>query len=208
MNIFQYATLMVFGYLMMADVRLMQAAERNRRLASGLGLVLIAWLFFLLSRGDYASEADPSASFVASLNVWELLKTANYPFEWSLHALGEWFIIVGILGYGQRYLNSSSPLLRYATEVSYPAYLLHQTILIAIAYYIVQWELGIGAKFAILGTGTLVLTLLGCELAKQSPVTRLLVGLRLRRRQPGSLPMSSPAPGSQRWTIRKRLERA
>ncbi|OUL31338.1 hypothetical protein BV372_20490 [Nostoc sp. T09] len=72
-------------------------------------------------------------------------------------------------------------ILQYASQASYPFYLLHQTVLVAIAFYVVQWNLGITAKFLIISTATLVVTgILYDLLVKRINIARFFFGLKLR----------------------------
>ena len=45
---------------------------------------------------------------------------------------------MGLLGYGRRYLDRTSPALSYLGEASYPVYLLHQTVIVIAAFYVVD----------------------------------------------------------------------
>jgi hypothetical protein len=58
-----------------------------------------------------------------------------------------WFTVITIIAYGQHYLNKPHKWLTIANEGLYPFYILHQTVIIAIGYYIVQLPWGISAKY-------------------------------------------------------------
>jgi peptidoglycan/LPS O-acetylase OafA/YrhL len=49
-----------------------------------------------------------------------------------------WLWVMVFLGYGNRYLCFVNPLLIWAREASYPVYILHQTVIVVIGYYIIQ----------------------------------------------------------------------
>ena len=49
-------------------------------------------------------------------------------------------MILGLLGLAQRFFTAGGPVLGYATEAAYPFYILHQTVLVAVAYFVVQWD--------------------------------------------------------------------
>jgi glucan biosynthesis protein C len=90
-----------------------------------------------------------------------------------------WFWIVALLGYGQKYLSFSNRLLRYASEAAYPFYILHQTIIILVGYYVVQWNIGVWPKFLIIGVAALIGTLLVYDLAvRRTNLTRFLFGMK------------------------------
>jgi peptidoglycan/LPS O-acetylase OafA/YrhL len=58
-----------------------------------------------------------------------------------------WFTVITIIAYGQHYLNKSHPWLSKISEGLYPFYILHQTVIIAIGYYICQLPWSIAAKY-------------------------------------------------------------
>jgi glucans biosynthesis protein C len=58
-----------------------------------------------------------------------------------------WFTVITVIAYGQHYLNRPHPWLKHFNEGLYPFYILHQTVIIAIGYYICQLPWGIFAKF-------------------------------------------------------------
>ena len=108
-----------------------------------------------------------------------------------------WFIIIALLGYGKQYLNSppkrgrSAQFLGYFGEGSYPFYILHQTVIVAIGFYVVQWDasaaLGTGAgvlvKYVTIAVASFVTTTILYDLlVRRTNVTRFLFGMRLRKR--------------------------
>ena len=49
-----------------------------------------------------------------------------------------WMWVFSSLGYGKRYLNKNNGLLKYMNIAVYPFYILHQTVIVILAYYVVQ----------------------------------------------------------------------
>lgn len=66
--------------------------------------------------------------------------------------------ITAILGYGKQYLSFNSPLLKYCNEAVYPFYLLHQPILIALAFYSINFRLEVHLKFIMVSLATFFVT--------------------------------------------------
>lgn len=58
-----------------------------------------------------------------------------------------WFTVITIIAYGQHYLNKPHRWLSKISEGLYPFYILHQTVIIAIGYYICQFPWSIAAKY-------------------------------------------------------------
>ncbi len=74
--------------------------------------------------------------------------------EASLKIFNLWSWILCIMGYAAAYLTRRSPFLSYANEAVYPFYILHQTITIAIGYYLANLDWGFLPKFFIMVAGT------------------------------------------------------
>jgi glucan biosynthesis protein C len=80
---------------------------------------------------------------------------------WSLDA---WAWLVLILSVGIRFLHFSSPTVRYANQAVLPFYILHQPVIFAAGFFVVQWHLGIAGQYLCLSTISLAVTLALYEL--------------------------------------------
>ncbi len=153
----------VYGYGIGSDARIRRAIGRAWKAALFLGclttLTGVVWLF--LGRGPEPVETGP----------WTLLML--------LRGVNSWCWILAILGAGQRFLNVDNRVLCYANQGAYPFYILHQTVIIFFAYYVVQWGLGVPGKYLIISTASLITTLVLYDLfVRRNPVTRFLFGMK------------------------------
>jgi peptidoglycan/LPS O-acetylase OafA/YrhL len=156
------------GYVLVADARFDDAIARHKGIALVLGVGLfVVWLSLVL-RG-------------------EISRNWMQPIPQDLIA---WFCLIAILGYGKKFLGFTSGFLRYANEASYPVYILHQTVIVIIAYYVVRWNAGALFKFVIIAVASLAVTVaLYDVVVKRFNVTRFLFGMRLKKK-----PEKEPAP--------------
>ena len=69
-----------------------------------------------------------------------------------------------LLGAGRALLSVPRRGLGYASEASFPFYVLHQTVIVAVAYAVVGWDLGLWPRFATLCLAAFALTLMLYEL--------------------------------------------
>ena len=104
---FLYLTLFIYGYVLVADVRLQDVLKRHAWGAAALGAVATAPIVYLIS-GRPAPQ-HPWMPVLIHL----------------VYTLSRWCWLVAILGLGRRYLKSNNGILRYASEASYPFYILH-----------------------------------------------------------------------------------
>lgn len=90
-----------------------------------------------------------------------------------------WFTVITIISYGQYYLNIPHPWLAKINEGLYPFYILHQSVIIAIGYYVCQWDWSIAGKYWMI----CFLTLASCVsfyllIIRPFNITRFLFGLK------------------------------
>ena len=146
--------------------------------------------------------------FVASFNVTGWPKEIP---DWVLSVLSDyaesfipWFCLIALLGYGKQFLSFSNRFLKYTAEPSYPYYILHQTAIVIIGYYVVQWgalatlgaSVSVGLKFLTIMVASLVATALAYDLlVRRISVTRFLFGMR-----PKQKPSAAPATRRQAKT--------
>ena len=134
-NFISSATLFLYGFLLISvrDV-FWQALGRLRKKALYLGIgcflaMVGIWLF--LEDGVFVHFIE------AGLKVTNLLS---------------WILV--LFGYGAKYLNQPSRAITYANRAVYPFYILHQTITLILAYFLMNLDWGLAPKFAILTIGT------------------------------------------------------
>lgn len=86
--------------------------------------------------------------------------------------------IMTLVGFARQWVRSDSPSLRYATEAVFPFYIVHQTITVAMVYWIRNWELAVVAKWAIAAFATFAGSAITFEIVRRVALLRPLFGLR------------------------------
>ena len=71
-----------------------------------------------------------------------------------LVAANRWLWILTILGFSLRYLNRPSRNLTVVNQYVYPFYILHQTVIIVLGYYLIEAPWSIWSKFLLISFGT------------------------------------------------------
>ena len=96
-----------------------------------------------------------------------------------------WFSVLMTIGYGYRYLNSNKPragwpILKHLNEAVYPFYILHQTVIVLIGYYVLtRTNLGVYDGFLTVSLSSLVVCVaIYVLLIRPFRLTRLLFGLK------------------------------
>ncbi|WP_206604215.1 acyltransferase family protein [Aquimarina sediminis] len=129
-------------------------------------LILFFYGFLLITSGEELWKSmdriKPKAlvigivSFCIQLFIWLQLEDNVYVHfsEALIKVINLWSWILVIFGYGAKFLNKKSTQLTYCNRAVYPFYILHQTITIAIGYYIMNLDWGFMPKFIVLVLGT------------------------------------------------------
>jgi glucan biosynthesis protein C len=104
-----------------------------------------------------------------------------------------WVWLMVFLGYGRRWLSFSNRLIEWARDASYPVYILHQTVIIVIAYFVIQTAWSPWVKFAVVVSATLAICVLLYEfvLRRFAPL-RLVFGIKTH------VPRGRPADAAEK----------
>lgn len=172
-NVCLYLLYFIYGYLLCSDARFGSAIDKHLGIANLLAIVCMT-VFLSLWQTDLIPDRAYSVNYV----LYQCFRGCN-----------SWFWVLMILGLGRKFLNTNSRLLSYAHEAAYPVYLLHQTILVTIAFYVIRWNAGVMTKFWTISTATLFATIALYELLiRRFNSARFLFGLKPVMRQPTSIP--------------------
>ena len=96
-------------------------------------------------------------SFTLLVGRWLFIEADDWPEHLSeafLKIVNLWSWILVLFGYAAKYLNQPSKGLSYTNRAVYPFYILHQTVTIAIAYYLIDLDWSFFAEASILVIGT------------------------------------------------------
>lgn len=107
-----------------------------------------------------------------------------------------WASLMTFLGYGRRYLSFSNPLLRWARDASYPVYILHQTVIIVIAYFVIRQPWTPWTKYWLVLSTTVVVCVAMYAAIRRVALLRFLFGMKPERKPPA--PAMAAAPSSSR----------
>jgi glucans biosynthesis protein C len=118
--------------------------------------------------------------------------TAYYSLFFGLFSLFSWCLVLAILGFGMQHLTFSTPFLRYANEAVLPFYILHQTVIISVGYYVVRWPIPDLLKFVLIAASSFSIIMLLYEfLIRRFKVLRFLFGMKPRPRPPAVQPQEA-----------------
>lgn len=163
-NIVFYAVLFLYGFLIARSDTAMETIRRLRFAALAGALVLCPLYLFAASSLGWPDGINPLAAGIA-----------------LLRNLSVWLIIIALMGIADTYLRKPSPVLSYLNLASFPVYVLHQSVMMIIAYYVVAMDLSPAAKFIAIMLASLAACLALYELCRRLSPTRFILGIKKGR---------------------------
>jgi hypothetical protein len=179
-----YLWLLLSGFLLISHERLQASVGRLRWLSLALALVSIGTFLVLGFR-----FGGPTFG------------TARYALVLGLMGFGSWCWILAVLGFGIEHLDFPTPFVKYANEAVLPFYILHQTVLLCVGYFVVQWAIPDLLKWVTILLASFAIIMVLYEfLVRRLNVLRFLFGMRPLPQAPAAQPEEAvPAshPGIQ-----------
>ncbi|GGU01800.1 acyltransferase family protein [Streptomyces lateritius] len=175
-----YLLFFLYGFGLAADERIRAAMRRDAVLAvvPGLALFLTGLPLFLL-----AGEVEGGDPFT---DMTGLAIGGR-----ALYGSAGWCLLVAILGLLDRRVAGRAPrpadrspgpglrLYGYLAAGVLPLYVLHQPIVVGVAYGVVSWEAPMPVKYLVIAFGSLALTIAAYDLlVRRTRATRFLFGVR------------------------------
>ena len=163
-----YLFFFITGMIFVANKELWQRVCEHR--LYHLIILLISTVIF------YGYYYSPDLSDYLSLNV-------RWSIWWFVCCLVSWSALLTILGYAQFYLKKTPQWLRLSNELIYPFYIFHQTVIVVIGFYVINWQTSILIKIISLLFLSLITTCGICLfIIKPFNLFRFLFGLKLKEK--------------------------
>jgi len=160
-SIMAYFTLFLIGYGLLAMEPVQALLEKYR------AVLLAAWI--LLTIGVMWTGG---ILFGHSEVFWG---------SCAFYVLTGWIGVLALMGAGRHFFNTANSFTAYMGPASYPVYIIHQAILVAIAYYVLMLAIPPALQFLAIVILSFLLTFACYEIIRRIPVIRALFGItRLR----------------------------
>jgi peptidoglycan/LPS O-acetylase OafA/YrhL len=160
------------GYVCMATPGMMDSLERNRRLSLTLAFLSIVLINYL--RWNQLEPSNVLANWQNDYRTYLFL---------ALYPATAWCWVFTAVGYGKKYLNKPHAALNYLNPAVYPFYILHQTVIVVVVYYVVQTSDTILMKFLFTVLLSFVITMaIYHTLIKPFAISRFIFGMKPARK--------------------------
>ena len=162
-DILSYMAFFISGYMIFSSLRFQDIVRRYAFVTLALALVFTAyqWAF------------------------WIALEARGFP---DLRGLPAWALVLTIVGLGSRYLNFNNPRREAVNEAVMPFYILHQTVILLVGFFVIPLALSVPGKLAIILPAAFIGILLLYWVVKRVNVLRFIFGMKIisRRKIPRS----------------------
>lgn len=176
-----YLFFFLAGFVVIAHDGIQERVRRQRWPSLAAGILFLAAVGVLT-----VGQGDPRFG------------TPMYALVVVLHSLASWCLVLAILGFGRQHLTVGHPILRYANEAVLPFYILHQTVILGIGYFVVQWSIPDLVKYVIILAGSFAVTMALYEFAiRRVNVLRFLFGMKPLPKEPVLEPAERPVARSR-----------
>jgi len=165
-GILTYLVVFVSGYAVFSAEEIRQAAARQRRFALGFGSAALSGLAFMAFGGFEGPFGTP-----------------QYGLMMGLRSLTMGAFMVFLVGIAHRRMQRQPQWMTSANEAVLPVYMLHQSVIVAVGFFIMNWTLHPLLKWPFLMVVSAVLVLLlYLGLVRPWNPLRFLFGMKPRRR--------------------------
>jgi peptidoglycan/LPS O-acetylase OafA/YrhL len=164
-----YAVFFLIGYIMPADNRFADSFKRCGWVCLALGIAGcgVEGLFVLVLGYSYPGSESFSLMFV----LFQIIMS-----------IANWSWVVFILSLGVKYLNFNNKLVNYGNDAVLPFYVLHQTIILVVGWFVITWDIGIIPKYLVIIVISFVLIMALYELlVRRINIVRFFFGMRLKK---------------------------
>ncbi len=171
----------VLGYLLFSDERFLRAIRRDWGILLSVGIAAIVAVIAMVAMME-SFDIEMAPATPSEFLLWGLIATCG------------WCWTAFMLSIGMRYLDRDSRALRYGLSANLPFFVVHQPVILAVAYFVVQWDAALTIKLLIVILGAFALSIGVTEFViKRIGILRVLFGMKLRPREPAVSPQEAAA---------------
>jgi glucan biosynthesis protein C len=156
-------TYLILGYLFASSTLFWENCEQYRKVNLTIALITSITLYIHYYLPNELPKKDG-------------VETQLY---FLLDAIQIWSTILSIIGFAKKHLNNSSNILQYLNKAVFPFFIIHQTIIVALGYWIVQLNFSILSKYLLLSICSSMLIFGIYEyIIRRTKLTRFLYGMK------------------------------
>jgi len=158
-NLFSLLIFYIIGFLLASDKQFKESIENHKLIALIVGIISTLLLPIVL------------------------LLFYNLVLFWILGLTYMWSWLIVILGLASKHLNFNHKSRRFLNEIVMPFYILHQTIIVIIGFFVVQTNLIIILKYLIISIVSFAIIISLVLIIRKVNILRFLFGMSLKKKK-------------------------
>ena len=159
-NFFYNLTLFFYGFLVISiQSPFFENIKKYYKSYLFTGIIAFAIFIFVIYNYNYGNTRHFIVGFINQVNMW----------SW----------VLALLGVSSVYLNRKSNIIFYCNRAVYPFYILHQTVIIILGYWLMNYKWNLLTKFTLLVIGTFSICFILYEfLIKRFYLLNIVMGVK------------------------------
>ena len=164
-----YLWIILLGFIIVSDERVQEKIRQLRWVSTLVGLALVIGFCIL-------STLTPDKENISLNLILAVL----------MRIFGGWIFILGFFGLSMQFLTRRTPFLEYANEAVLPFYIFHQTVLLCVGYFVLQWGIPDVLEWTVIVMISFVIIMTLYEFAvRRFNVVRFLFGMKPMKKMSG-----------------------
>ncbi|MFX1338714.1 MAG: acyltransferase family protein [Promethearchaeota archaeon] len=156
-QVFTYIVIFLYGFLLVSNDEFRQAIERH-----GIPSLIIAIVLLI----------------IVGIEEWTGIYSLE-PLSGLLQNLCGWCWVIAVIYLGRKFLYFYHKSLKFLNEIVLPFYILHQSVIIVVDFYVLGLDLTIPVKYLIICSVSFVIIMGLILIIRKVNVLRFLFGMRL-----------------------------
>jgi acyltransferase-like protein len=178
-DFFEYMVFFLIGYVLQANKHFTESIKKY------------GWICLIFGLVGFGGQGIFIRGFGYNYPGGEQFSLMFVLFE-IVMSIGRWSWIVFVLSLGAKYLNFNNKALSYSNAAVLPFYILHQTIILCVGWFVIPLNMGILPKFLIISVTSFALIMVIYELlVRRFNVVRFCFGMRPMKKPSATL---APSP--------------
>ncbi|MFL7869501.1 MAG: acyltransferase family protein, partial [Anaerolineales bacterium] len=164
--LFNYILFFLYGFIVMSHAGLQKRILQMRWVSFA-----VASLGSLALLALWAAKGDP------------IFGSPRYAQVFGIFGMSSWCWLLAFFGFGMQHLNFKTKFMAYANEAVLPFYILHQTVLLCVGYFVTRWSIPDPFKFILISSSSFLSVIVIYEyLVRRVNLLRVLFGMKPKAR--------------------------
>jgi glucans biosynthesis protein C len=166
-DFFTYLWMFVYGFVFIRNPKFVELVKKQMWLFLNLGILASVLLMYFVSSSPENLQLYSRAGY-SLIHLYLNFLAVMISFSW----------VMFFVALSAKRLNFSHQTLQPFNNAILPVYILHQTLIIVLGYYVIQWNMAVALKFIIIATAAISTSVIMYMYIRKVNVLRVLFGMK------------------------------